>query len=209
MKMKKALTAFLALIVVLLSACGDDEKATPKAQFDFGDDEVSLKDANLYLLSEDQDGNGHIYRDYFITDGVYGEGSGWSMSDYTGATYLIAVQVGVPTTEEILTANNYPLYYSFSSAPENSNIGWFSFDSETTYYETPDGLMDGDPIVLSGHFDDGDMMTIKFNGTLQWYGDAPTEEISGTFYFRGTVQDVRGGSAPARQAAPAANGGIK
>lgn len=191
MKMKKVLAAFLVFAVVFLSACGDDEKAAPKAQFDFGDDEVSLNDANLYLLNEDQDGSGHIYRDYFITDGVYDEGDGWSMNDYTDATYLIGIQVGVPTADEVLTANDYPLYYSFSSAPENSNIGWFYFDSEDTYYETPDGVTGGDPIVLSGHFDDGDMMTIKFNGTLQWYGDAPSEEVSGEFYFKGEVQDVR------------------
>lgn len=189
--MRKLLSAFLALAIVLFSACGDDEKpAAPKAKFEFNDNSISLTDANLYLLYEEQDGAGHIYRDYFITDGVYSEGNGWSMNSYTGATYLIAVEVGVPAAEE-LAAGEYPLYYSFSTAPENSNIGWFMFDSETLYYETPDGILDGDPIVISGSFDDGDVMTIKFNGTLEFYPDGPSQEVSGKFYFKGEVQDVR------------------
>jgi hypothetical protein len=192
MKMKKMLSAILALAIVLLSACGDDDKpAAPKAKFDFNDNTVSLTDANLYLMYENTDGSGHIFRDYFITDGVYDEGNGWSMNSYTGATYLIAVEVGVPVAEEVLTPGEYPLYYSFSTAPENSNIGWFMFDSEAFYYETPNEILDGDPIEISGAFDDGDTMTIKFNGTLEFYPDGPSEEVSGKFYYKGEVQDVR------------------
>lgn len=191
MNIKKMLAAILALAVVLLSACGDDEKPAPKAKFDFNDNTVSLKDANLYLLYENQDGSGHIYRDYFISDGVYSEGNGWSLNSYTGATYLIAVELGVPTTEEVLTPGEYPLYYSFSTAPETSNVSWLMFDSEDAYFETPDGILDGDPIEISGAFDDGDMMTIKFNGTLAFYSDKLSDQVSGKFYFKGEVQDER------------------
>lgn len=191
MNIKKMLAAILAVAVVLLSACGDDEKPAQKSKFDFNDNTVTLKDANLYLVYEGEDGSGHIFRDYFISDGVYTEGNGWSLDDYTGATYLIAVEVGVPAAEETLSAGEYPLYYSFSTAPENSNIGWFMFDSEDFYYETPNEILDGDPIEISGAFDDGDMMTIKFNGTLEFYSDAPSEQIAGKFYFKGEVQDVR------------------
>ena len=208
MNMKKMLAGVLAFAVVLLSACGDDEKAAPKSQFNFNGDAVSLTDANLYLIYEDEDGSGHIYRDYFISDGVYNqEGSGWSMSSYTGATYLIAFEAGVPVAEEVLSKGEYPLYSSFSEAPENANVGWFSFESDAAYYETPDGIIGGDPIVLSGSFDDGDTMVVKFNGTLEYYGEGSSEEFSGKFYFKGEVQDMR--SVPTLLRNASAKGGSK
>jgi hypothetical protein len=48
--------------------------------------------------------------------------------------------------------------------------------------------------------DDGDNMTVKFNGTLSYYHlvgeDWVDESITGKFYFKGEVDDVT--SAPAK-----------
>lgn len=204
--MKKILISILAMAIVLVSACSDDEKTATKKQFVFDGETVSLKDANLLLFYEGSDGNGHIFRDYFITDGTYAEereGSGWLLTDYDDATYLLAVEVGTPE-EEDLAAGEYPLYRSFSTAPATSNIGWTSFESDTRYYETPTGLLDGDPIVISGKFDGGNTMTIKFNGTLESNTEGDLEEVTGKYYFKGKVQDLR---ATLARKAKAAKGG--
>lgn len=76
MNMKRTLVGMLTLVVLLFSACGDDEKSTPKNQFAFeGEDAFTLKDANLYLVYEGSDGSGHIYRDYIVTNGTYVDGA--------------------------------------------------------------------------------------------------------------------------------------
>jgi hypothetical protein len=201
MNVKKMLAGVFAVAIVLLSACGDDEKPSPKNQFDFEGDAVLLKGANLYLMYEGEDGSGHIYRDYFITDGTYSEGSGWSIGSYTNATYLIAVEVGVPADEE-LSPGSYPLYGSFSDAPETSNISWVSFENETEYYYTD--VTGGDPVVISGNFDDGDTMTISLKGSLEY--DNNDESVEGRLYFKGEVQDLR---APLARKESAVAGGAR
>ena len=130
MQMKKVFTVVLSFVVVMLGACSDDdEKVSPenKNKFAFLGDPISMKHANLYLLYESPDGNGHITREYFVTDGTYRAGGGWNLIDYNNATYLLALQIGVPEVTESLSAGEYPLYYSFSEAPETSNIAWITF----------------------------------------------------------------------------------
>ncbi len=208
MNPRKMLGSALAIVLLLLSACGDDDKVTPKSQFDFVGDATSLKDANIYLLYEDDDaGNGHMYREYFITDGTYDGGDGWDLGDYLDATYVIALQVGGPMDDE-LSKGSYPLYASFSDAPETSKISWISFDTVDEYYETPNDAMGEESIKLSGGFDDGDMMTISYNGSLEYSEDETDDEVSGKLYFKGEVQDMRT-PAPVRKPAPVMHGGVK
>ncbi len=208
MNLRKMLGGMLAITMLLLSACGDDEKATPKSQFAFLGDPVSLKDANLYLAYEDNnDGYGHMYREYFITDGTYDGGDAWDVGDYIDATYVIAIQLGAPAENE-LTRGNYPLYESFSEAAETSNISWISFDSNNAYYFTPESAGGEESIQLSGGFDDGERMTIMYNGPLEYSSDDTDDDIEGKLYFRGKVQDVRS-LVPARIPAPVMHGGVK
>lgn len=211
MNLRKMLGGMFAIAMLLLSACGDDEKASPKSQFAFeGEDAFSLKDANLYLVYEGNDGSGHIYRDYIITNGTYVDGNGWSFDDYTGATYIMAVELGVPAEEEELTDGKYPLYSSFSDAAETSKVSWISFEtSGDVYYEIHDDAMGEDEIEISGDYDDGDKMTIKYNGTLTNY--TPEDEVSadGKFYFKGEVEDVRAILARKPASQHVAKGGVK
>jgi hypothetical protein len=208
MNLRKMLGGMLAMAMLLLSACGDDEKAAPKSQFDFEGDAVTLKDANLYLAYEDNnDGNGHMYREYFITDGTYDGGDAWDVTDYIDATYVIAIQVGGPMENE-LAKGSYPLYESFSEAAATSNISWVSFDSSEAYYFTPEGAEGEESIQLSGGFDDGDRMTITYNGPLEFSDDDTADDIEGKLYFRGDVQDVRS-LVLARMPAPVVRGGMK
>jgi hypothetical protein len=188
MNMKKILAGVLAMAVVLLAACGDDDK-TPESQFDFNGDAVLLAGANLYLTYQGQDGGGHLYRDYFITNGTFTGGDEWDIGNYENATYLIAVEAGVPVAEGELSPGKYPLYESFSDAPETSNVGWVSFKSNVDYYYTD--VIGGDPVTLSGSFDDGEIMTISFKGSLHYETEGGSELVKGKLYFKGEVQDVR------------------
>jgi hypothetical protein len=205
MNMKRTLAGMLTVAVLLFSACGDDEKSTPKNQFAFeGEDAFTLKGANLYLVYEGNDGSGHIYRDYIITNGTYVDGNGWSFDDYTDATYIMAVELGVPEEEE-LSDGAYPLYSSFSNAAETSNVSWVSFETDdNVYYEIHDDAMGEEEVEISGDYDDGETMTVKFSGTLT--NSTPEVDVSaeGKFYFKGKVEDVR-----AVLASKSASGGVK
>lgn len=204
MNLKRTLTGMLAIATLLLSACGDDDNASPKEQFSFDGETVTLKDANLYLTYETEYNETHMYRDYFITDGTYVDGDGWDLDDYTDATYYIAVELGVPIEEEF-GAGEFPLFDSFSDTPPNSNMSYVYFESGEdeafVEYFVPDDLVGGDPVVVSGGTDDGETMTLKFNGTLTYYyfngTDWVEDDVEGKFYFKGEVEDVRS-SGPAR-----------
>jgi hypothetical protein len=199
MKFTKIRVGALALAVLLLSACGDDEKTTPKNEFDFGN-AVSLQGANLYLVFQKNDDDfGHMYREYIITDGTYNDNDAWNVDSYADATYVIGMQVGVPLQQQ-LAPGDYPLYESFEEAPETSNIGWVSFDTNELYYFTPEGAQGEEKLKLSGSFDNGDTMIISYTGPLELSGDDTEDDIDGTLYFMGKVQDVRN-QTPARSGA--------
>lgn len=204
MNLKRILTGTLAVITLLLAACGDDDNSGPKEQFAFGDETITLKDANLYLVEEDTYSDTHIYRDYFITDGTYNGEGGWDLESFTGATYYIAVELAVPDDEEV-GPGEYPAFWTWSGATETSNISYVYMEmGEGEDYVEFDLLpaADGDDNVeVSGGVDDGDTMTLKFNGTLSYYyfdgEDWVTDNESGKFYFKGEVDDVRS-SGPAK-----------
>lgn len=195
MKMKRMMMSILVLTLVLLSACGDDEK-TPNNQFNFSE-KILLKGANLYLAQQNE-GDRHVYRTYFITNGVYEGGNGWSFESYSNATFIFALQAGTPLSTKKLQAGSYPLSHWFDEAPETENVSWVSFESNDIYYETPYEIQGGDPVILSGGFDDGKTMTIRFTGTLRKYlhDSEQYTPISGNFYFKGKVQDVRSQNVP-------------
>lgn len=185
----------------MFGACSDDGKISPipEQQFDFVGESVSLENANLYLIyefpgTEDK----HMYREYFISNGTYVEGGGWSLTDYVGATYVIAFQVGGPADVE-LVEGNYPLFYTFSTAPQTSRIAWVSIETEQFYYTTPEGTMKGKPVMFSGGFNHGDILTVQFRGTLEY--DDTEMKASGDFNFTGQVQDLRPALAQERAAA--------
>lgn len=202
MKMKSVFVGMLAFAVVLLSACGDDDSG-PRSQFKFdGESTVSLSDGNLYLVESGNFGTGHDYRNYFITDGTYESGDGWSLNDYSDATYVLAVQLAIPEEEEF-TEGDYPLYDDIDDLPLSGSLAWLSLETEDdVYFQTPDGTIDGDEVSISGGFDDGDRMTIRFSGTLNNSTGMTDEDAEGKIYFRGEVEDVR--PVPVRKASTSA-----
>lgn len=207
MKMKSVFVGMLAFAVVLLSACGDDDSG-PRSQFKFdGESAVSLSNDNLYLVESGSFGTGHEYRNYFITDGTYVSGSGWSLSNYSDATYVLAVQLAVPEGEAI-TTGDYPLYSNIEDLPLSGSLAWLSIETEDdVYFQTPEGTIDGEEVRISGGVDEGDQMTIRFNGTLTNSTGIEDEDAEGTIYFRGEVEDVR--ATPARKAATPTRGAVK
>jgi hypothetical protein len=200
MNIKRVLTSMLAIATLLLGACGDDEKPARKLQFAFGDETVSLKDASLFL---DYEGfyNGHLYRDYYITDA---EG-----------TYYIEFEIAVPEEEEIV-AGEYPAYYNWSLPSATSNIGYlYAEGGDELEYVELDLLEDADGddnIIVSGGVEDGETMTVKFKSTISYYHyDASTEDwitenVTGSLYFKGEIEDIRSAGVKRSQVVP---GGAK
>jgi hypothetical protein len=201
MRMKKILMYGLVLVAVLLSACsGDNEK--PSLQFVFDGNKINLKGAKLYLTEQGNSGSGdHIYRRYAISDGEYtngGIGKGWNLDNYTGATFLLGIRLNVPNGEQFAAAE-FPLFVSSNLATENQNYGYVLFRSgegdELVEYYHKDENEDHSPVIVSGGFEDGEKMTLKFSGKLTFKHKDPNsanwveETVSGKFYFSGTVQD--------------------
>jgi hypothetical protein len=182
----------------LLSSCKDDEKESPKLEFTFDGETISLKGANLYLTRESTS-SGRPYRDYFISDGTYTNADndqGWSLEDYEGATYYLAIELGAPVDGN-LTVGEFPSFSSWSNQEDNLAVSYIYLESgtgndEVEYYSSDE---DNSPVIVSGGLDDGDKMTLKFDGTLSYYyynGTAWVENtVTGKFLYTGTVNDER------------------
>jgi hypothetical protein len=207
MKMKSVFAGVLAVAMVALSACGDDD-TSPRSQFKFdGESTVSLSDGNLYLVESGSFGTGHEYRNYFISDGTYEGGDGSDLTDYNDATYVLAVRLAVPEGEDV-TTGDYPLYDNIEDLPLSGSLAWLSLETEDDVeFQTPNGTIDGDEVSISGGVDDGDRMTIRFSGTLTNSTGIEDEDSEGKIYFKGEVQDVR--PTPVRKASAPARGAVK
>ncbi|HEY3405801.1 MAG TPA: hypothetical protein VGK59_20595 [Ohtaekwangia sp.] len=194
MKLKSLLCiSILAASTFFLNGCGDDEKS-PSLLFKSSEgDVIDLKGANLYLASEDEY-NGHIYRDYFISDGELKEGAenGWGLGHYNGATYYLAIELGVPAGDDF-AAGDYPLS-NWSEAEADENWSYIELKNENEYYNSTYNM---DLVTVSGGFDDGDKMTVKFKGELTYYYDYTEEsgweekDVTGEFYYSGKIIDKR------------------
>lgn len=204
---KRILTSTLVIAVLAFTACSDDD-SSPKEQFSFDGETIALKDAKIYLTYEGEAGNGtHLYRDYFISDGTYTNADGndgWSMEDYDNATYFIAVELAVPFEEEI-GAGEFPQWSSWTGV--ETNISYIYVESgdgadEVEYYTDNDNE-DNSPVIVSGGMEDGDTMTLKFNGKLTYYFFNGTnwveETVSGKFNVKGKVNDERESGVPAKR----------
>jgi hypothetical protein len=198
-KLRLLLTLGLLGTLLLFNACSKDED--PAMQFVVGDVKYSLKGNKLYLTSE---GNyvgttTFSYRDYMITDGTLIEGeNGWSLSDYTNATYYLAIEISTPNTNT-LGPDEFPQHSNWSLVPATSNMGYLYLESgegnDNVEIYTNDENEDLSPVVVTGGLDDGEKMTFQFNGTLSYYrydgvNWVETSEDAKLF-FRGTVIDAR------------------
>lgn len=182
------------LIIAAINACSDTNSTRPDNHFIMtGEPSFSLKDAVLYVVNEAEDGNGHRVRDYAITDGEYLDGDGLSFGDYTEATYLMVIRLGVPQEADGFAEADYRLYHDLASAPETANIAWVSFATTTNVYlEIPEDAQGQQHIKISGEADHGNTMILEFTGTMTDYSG---EEVAAecTFYFKGKVKDLRFG----------------
>lgn len=170
LKLKQTLLTLTLIALAFFTSCSDDSL---NEQITFGD-KISLSKSKIYLTYEGTY-NGHLYRDYAITDGTYTNNSGdggWSIDDYTNASYVFVIEIGVPVAND-LGPGSYPQLYDWSDAVATDNVGYVYFENPadgTDYYRlySPDGN-DHSPVVVSGGIEDGKTMTIKFKGKLSLY----------------------------------------
>jgi hypothetical protein len=190
MKMKSIFS--YAMLVLVLSSCSkDEESSSPKMQFTFGEESYNLKDASLYYTTEGEDG-GHQFKVYQISDGIYTNANGsfgYSLDDYTNATYAIAIVVS-PTPGNEFEPGEFPQHNIFDGV--DSNVGFITFRSDTnTQCSTDDTNNDFSPIVIKGGFEGDDTMTIDFDGTLSLRQNGDPVEVNGKIHFNGKIKDVR------------------
>jgi hypothetical protein len=192
MKSKKILFITLLGIALCFNSCKDDEK--PAMKFSFEDNSISLSGANIYLLYSNNCCNNHDYRQYFISDGTYTEGYRGDVSSYTNGTYVIEIQLGVPGGTSFTPGDYHQLNWNDLGSDQLVSSIYLQRGVENEYIEVY-STYDESPITVSGGFNDGQKMTLKFNGTLNYYYFNGTnfveDEVAGKLNFSGTVQDER------------------
>lgn len=197
--MKKTAIAYALLtgfIISTLISCKDDE-AGPVLQFVTDNRTIQLNDAKLYLKIEgsytgDYDGAiEYTYRDYLISDGDLIEGeNGWSLSDYTNATYFIAFELATPKPE-LPGVGNYPLHRYWDGVTDGSRLSYFFAGFDEQKVDTPES--NPSPVInIQGGTEPNEKMTIEFSGKLA-YRSATSDLIpfDGKLNFTGTVIDKR------------------
>lgn len=182
------------LFATFTFSCGEDEKAIrSKPVFKLKDNTIlySLKQGKLLLLEEDvyEDFG---YRNYVITDGEYIEGEdGDELNDYTGATYLVFIQLA---TRHDFTPTAYIQSTSWSSEPGDFYSYLYMGSTEELSLFTD---ADDSPIKISGGFDDGETMKLEFTGELNYSrldqssGNVVNTDEEVVFFFEGTIDDKR------------------
>jgi hypothetical protein len=196
MKKLNLLSLLLFATVVIISSCSSDP--APKEQFKANGETINLSTAKLYLKAEVSYSNAHgnfVKRDYIYTDGTFVEGNGWSLDHYTNATYIIAFQPSIPADDEFV-AGAFPASYYFNDVESGNAMYFFSETTAdaTAYYEVHDGEPSG-TFTISGAMNDGETMTLKFNGTLShWHyvEEVFTETLfTGSLFAKAEVIDIR------------------
>lgn len=187
---------FKFLLIILcfgfLSGC-QEEETEPKLQFKTADKTYSLKDAKLYLAIEGgyEGATTYTYRDYLISDGELIDGeNGWSLSDYTNATYFIAFELAT-AQPDLPTEGSYLLNRFWDDVTDGSNLSYFFGEFENVTYDTPQ--TDPNPVfVITGGTEPGDKMTIQFSGkiAIRAQGGALTP-LDGKLNYTGIVIDKR------------------
>jgi hypothetical protein len=195
--MKKLNILFLLLITLFIGACSDDSEA-PKEKFKGNGESFSLSNAKLYLKAEAAYSTAHgnfIKRDYIYTDGTFVSGNGWYLENYSNATYLVAFQASIPADDEF-DGGTFPGAYYFNNV-ESGNAMYFYVKTDADavgYYEVHDGEPSG-TFTISGAMNDGETMTLKFNGTLShWHyvGEVFSETLfKSSLFAKAEVIDIR------------------
>lgn len=193
MKPRKILSLTLLAFALIFNSCGSDEK--PSMKFSFDGNSISLTGANIYLQYSNNCCNNYDYRQYYITDGTYTSGERYDITSYTNATYLMTIELGIPggTT---FAPGNYPQNSNWGDLDGTELVSFIYFESgEGNDYKELGTITDGSSIKVSGGFDDGEKMTLKFTGALYYeYFDGVNwveNEITSSFNFSGKVQDER------------------
>lgn len=181
-----------ALLLNFVVACKDDETG-PLLQFKTDSKTYSLKDAKLYFRTEGMyEGEvDYTYRDYLITDGELIDGeNGWSLTDYTNATYFIAFELATPLPS-VPSSGNFPLHRFWDNVTDGSNLSYFFGGFDDFTIDTPNSTPTT-PIVITGGTEPGDKMTIKFSGKIAYRSQAgDLTPFDGKLDFTGLVIDKR------------------
>ena len=193
-------TRSLIFVLALFSSCKEDEdKAAPVLELATADQLYSLKNAQIFFMGESETEGGQIflYRRYIITDGEIISGNGFSKDHYENATYFVILQLGIPAESE-WTKGEFLQYLNWGTAPNGANVSFLTSNfnwNNDRYYTTHS--TEHAPLTVSGGFDPGEKISIKFSGNVQYQRFAEDNETwlnsneACTLSFTGIVVDGR------------------
>lgn len=187
----------LVTCAAIFSGCQDDEKPAV-SQIKIAENKYLLKDAKLYLRIEGSyEGTvNYTYRDYLISDGdlIAGE-NGWSLNDYTNATYFIAFELA-SSEPNVPWVGSFALHRFWDNVTDGSNLSYFFAEFEGMTYDTHD--TDLHPaMVITGGGEPGEKMTVRFSGEIahRFFINSGETAVFNPYdselFFTGTVIDKR------------------
>lgn len=198
MHIEKIIRLNLFICTLLVLSCSDEE-SHPEMKFSAGTEIYSLESTKLFLLHENTWKN-RTYRIYVISDGDYTNATGhngWGLSDYEGASFFLRIDLS-STVNGQLNSGEYPQFGDWPAAQDDSKISWVYMHSAINgnfSITTPEGnTIDRSPVIVKGGFEDGNKMTLEFEGPLDFDDNnsiEPTQCVLGKIYFSGKVHDRR------------------
>jgi hypothetical protein len=198
-------SALAILILFATFGCSDISHTQPqlKHRLIVGDRVLSLKDANLFLSKMDNCGGQHDRRYYFISDGELIDGQpGVALDQYTNATYYVQITLGVPCfTWADFTAKDFAQYSDwYNTSLSSTNIAYIEMEKDNgsnAYINAYTNDVNTDPalVKVTGGFDNGEIMTLAFEGKLDFVyfngTDWITEPVDSKLIFSGVIIDKR------------------
>jgi hypothetical protein len=190
--------------MVILAACSSDDERKTHLRLSIDGETFNLANPKLYLTySSPYISNEIEFEDryYFISDGTYMGGAsddGWELSDYEGATYVLAIEIAAQENTSF-SGSSFPQRDTWYDIPNGTNIGYIQFKFADNDFFRTDNMVTEDfsPIVVTGGVEHGNTMTIKFKGKLTRFvrnqdDDLVRDEtVTADLAFTGKVIDKR------------------
>lgn len=194
MKTSKLLISALAIssLLFLVSCVDHNDEPTQREFLQIGETTLeAASSANVYLVKDDAF-DSYLYRNYIISDGVLVSGNGYSLENYEGATFLLAMELSQISDASFLPGS-FPTWSVWQTpAAEQLDFGNIYFLGnvldQVNNFGTSDSYGNHEPVILTGGVEPGETITVKFSGQVT-NGDDNGQICK--FLIKGTVIDKR------------------
>jgi hypothetical protein len=167
---------FIALLLLIISACSDNDEKSTKNQLKVATKEYAVD--NLFIYYDyTENYNNYSYNKYYVTNIAIATEPNENQEYFSFEIILGA------TDDLKIEAGAFPQYYNDYELTSSK----FSYNGDEL--ETIDNLYNGTPIHVKGGFSIGENITMKFNGSVDYYnGESDQyEEKNISFTFSGKI----------------------